>query len=286
MLKQDRASKDVINKDWSLREWHTPRLNDILLDDDQNLCIVTRVEGTYKKKIWVEDINGNTLYENVSADTFSLASFEQTYDFYIPYRKNKGWENGKVFTVKDKDYPLILQGMEYDRLRHKMLYVFLDINTPERKFFKTQKEDLIEFIPDYMYELAKSSFISDDTSSLRYKLQISIEDKGEEFHEDGWSVSGGALEFGEIEIALSEIEKLKNRKRIRRIASVLSKCDKRTISEISLNDDGEPYISAYTKNSGQPGLFNSRIAAAIAISILGSDILKNALSYDLDTYLI
>lgn len=286
MIKQPLSNAHKqIKLDWTLAEWRCPVRNDVIIDDDNNEFIVTKTAGSMGQRLlWANDIEGNIAYEGVNAEEFIVADIRKTERFYEQYRQNIGWKPGKIFTIRGKDYPLVLKALEYDTVRHKMIYVLSDINTPELKLFKTYKEDILEPASSDMYDVAETAFIEDDSSSLRYNLSFNIVDRGESFH-DGWSVSGNCLSFGEKEQAEIEIERIKCQNEIRRMASVFSLYPKTNAVQFSVQDDNV-FIEDFKFFTGQPGIFNSRIIAGIVLSILGEEKIKKALSYEHDSYLL
>ena len=286
MLKQQLINdKKRVKPDWTLAEWRCPVRNDVIIDDEKNMFFVTKVSGDISERLlWASDIFGNVVYEGVRADEFTVADARSTENFHDQYRQNIGWKPGKIFTVKDKDYPLRLKALEYDTKRRKTFYVFEDINTPDFKLFKTHKEEILDIAPDDMYAVAYSAFHEDDTSSLRYQLLFDIIDRGEEFH-NGWSVSGSSMQFGEKEQAENEIEKFMYRNVLRRLASAFSMYPKSRTVQFSINED-RVFIEEFKFYTGQPALFNSRTIAGVVLEYLGDDKIKKALSYEHDTYML
>ena len=276
-----------INRDWTLKEWRNPRKNDVVQDSEGQLGIVVRTKGdphTIYRNIWVESIDGELIWEDANPKDFELCSHRQTRDFYLLYKERKGWKVGTVFTITGKDHPLLLVDMEYDLVNQEMVYVFKDLCSPTEKFFKTLKEHLISPIEGEFQDIASSAFIEDETSSLRYKLEVQLVDRGEKFHE-GWSVSGSSIFFGEEELAREEIERWVAKMKVRRIASVLSKITPASASHVVISDDGELYIREVEESCGQPAIFKSKVAAGIAIAVLSKETWLLALENNIDGYM-
>lgn len=155
-----------INRDWTLREDRTPRKKDVVIDSNDVFGVVTKTTGSFGERLlWVENINGDEIYSGVQTDGFRIGNREQTTEFFLEYKKNKGWKNGRVYTVKDKDYPLQLIDMKYDLIKQDMLYVFRDLTSRVVKYVKTQDEDLVQSLPDEMYNIS-----SDDSSDVIQRI--------------------------------------------------------------------------------------------------------------------
>jgi hypothetical protein len=278
-----------IKQDWTLREWRNPRKNDVVIDSLGQLGFVIStksIPNSIERNLWVENVDGEIVWENVSPKEFQLASHDQTRKFYLAYKERKGWKRGKVYCVANRDHPLLLVDMEYDLVNQEMVYVFKDLTSSEEKFLKTMKEELIEKIEGDSQEAAEAAFLEDESSSLRYAIDVNIIDRGESFHKVGWSVSGGALKFGEIELAMAEIQRWVSRMKIRRVASVLSKTSNSSYAEVSITESGNLFVRDFSGDSGQPAVFNSKISAGIAIATIPIETWRNALSNDIDTYMI
>lgn len=276
-----------INRDWTLKEKRFPRKNDVVIDPAGEYGFVIKSKGDFlARNLWVENVDGILLWEDVPSEGFELCNHEHTRDFYLKYKEKKGWLRNEIYKLKDKDFPLLLIDMEYDLVNQEMVYVFRDLTSQDIKYVKTLNEAILEFVSEETRMLAKSAFIEDSSSSLRYKVNIALSDKGEEYHEQGWSVSGGSLSFGEFELANDEINRWAHRMKIRRIASVLSNEQITTKSEIAISESGELYIRDFTGNSGQPGVFNSKVAAALALTVIPKEIWRSALGYQHDTYML
>jgi hypothetical protein len=172
--------------------------------------------------------------------------------------------------------------MEYSMMKQTMLYVFRDLNVPELKYFQTFNEDLIEIAPQWMMDAVSSGFLHDRDSILSNEIKILLEEK--EVPDNAWTIAGNELLFPDRDTAEAEILKWKNRLKIRRAASVLSKAPKTKDAVIAIGEDGFLYVTDFLQNIGQPGVFNSRLAAAVALSILGDYTAMSALTYDIDTF--
>jgi hypothetical protein len=256
----------------------------VVIDAEGNLGVVVRTEGPnmLRRMLWVEDEGGEEVWRNEPPEHFRLANKDQTRRFYESYKKRKGWEVGRVYKVKDRDYPLLLHEFEFDLVNQAMLYVFRDLNTPEEKFLRTMNEDNVEFVPEWEREATLSAFVKDATSRLDHDLQLSI-------HRDptyaaGWSVSGKAFSFESKENAEAEMEKWANQLRIRRVASVLQTAEPGDKSQINMSPEGNLYIAKFEHTCGQPAVFVSRVAAAHALVFLGEEAWKSALKSEIDKY--
>jgi hypothetical protein len=275
-----------INKDWTIKEWRNPRKNDVVIDPLGEFGLVVLSKGDHIiRNLWVENIDGDITWENVPPKDFTLCTQKQTREFYLKYKEKKGWHRGKIYTVVDKDYPLLLIDMEYDLYKQEMVYVFRDLSSPEKKFFKTLNESLLSFVEGDFQLAADAAFIEDDLCSLRYRIDLQLIDRGEAFHEKGWNVSGSSLLIAEQEQAQEEIDRWLARMKIRRVASVLSKMPMGIISEVALSEQGELYARESTGYCGQPAIFNSKVAAGIAIATLPAEVWKKALLSDIDNYM-
>lgn len=271
-----------INKDWTLREDRTPRKKDVVIDPNFLLGVVVNTEGEFnRKKLWVEDNHGNEIYSGEPSDLFKVANREQTVSFYLDYKKNTGWVKGRIYSVKGKDYPLCLVDMGYDLVKQEMLYVFRDLTSPTLKHFKTLNESLVDPIDSWYYEVA-SNFFSSDASILSHKIEISLHQI--EPQPSAWAVTGSAFAFPSQDVAESEIKKWIDRMKIRRAASALSLAPKTSLSGVAISEDGFLYVTDFDTVVGQPGFFNSKVAAAVALVALGEPTWINALQVDLDSY--
>jgi hypothetical protein len=271
-----------INKDWTLREDRTPRKKDVVIDTNFLLGVVTKSEGEFnKKKLWVEDIQGNEIYTAEPAEAFRVANRDQTVSFYMEYKNNTGWLKGRIYTVKGKDYPLQLVDLGYDLVKQEMLYVFRDLTSPTLKHFKTLDESLVDPIDSWYYETAANMF-SGEGSVLNHKVEIALRELSTE--PGAWTVAGSAFNFPSREVAENEIQKWIDRMKIRRAASVFSLAPKTSLSGVAISQDGFLYVTNFGDMSGQPGIFNSKVAAAVALVALGETVWANALQLDLDSY--
>ena len=271
------------NPDWSIREERLPRKNDVVIDTDSVIGVVVRTEGEFgHKRVWVEDRTGEEIHSGSHSKLFRIANRDTTVNFYSEYKINKGWTKGTVFNIKGRDYPLMLSHMEYSMMKQTMLYVFRDLNVPELKYFQTFNEDLIEIAPQWMMDAVSSGFLHDRDSILSNEIKILLEEK--EVPDNAWNIAGNELLFPDRDTAEAEILKWKNRLKIRRAASVLSKAPKTKDAVIAIGEDGFLYVTDFLQNIGQPGVFNSRLAAAVALSILGDYTVMSALTYDIDTF--
>jgi hypothetical protein len=275
-----------INKDWTIKEWRNPRKNDVVIDTQGEVGIVTVTHKTdgFERNLTIENIDGEVIYENVSPKSFSSCSHTQTREFFLQYKDKKGWKRGYVYKLVGKDVPLLLIDMEYSFINQEMLYVFKNLSSSEKQYFKTSNEKLLEHLEVYQ-EIANSAFIEDDTCSLRYKAEFNLVDKGKGYHEK-WSVSGSAVHFGEIEVAQEEILRWVAKMKIRRLASVLSKMPKGIEAEIAITEDNEIYAKPFSHMIGQPAIFNSLVSAGIAINSLNVETWKLALQSDIDNYMM
>lgn len=272
-----------VNRDWTIREERIPRKKDVVIDVDFNLGVVIKSEGDFGGRlIYVEDINGEEVYSRVPASEFKIANREQTVSFYEEYKKRTGWVKGKIYTVKGKDYPLILVDLAYDLMKQEMMYVFRDLNVPKIKYIKTFDNSLVEKIPEWYSDCIKNAFQEDSTSILCNEVIVSIKENDPGV--DTWSVSGKSFNFSSKNHALIEIEKWMDRMKIRRIASVLSLAEKTSPVTVSVSDEDYLFITDLKFRSGQPAKFNSRIAAGVAIAALGDKVWFSALSNEIDTY--
>lgn len=255
-----------------------------MIDAEGNLGVVVRTEGPnmIRRMLWVEDEGGEEVWRNEPPEHFRLANKDQTRKFYEKYKRRKGWEIGNIYTVKDRDYPLLLHDFEFDLVNQSMLYVFRDLNEPHEKFLRTMNEETLSFVPEWEREATLSSFVQDATSRLDHELRLTVHRDAK--YASGWSVSGKALSFESKEKADTEIEKWANRLRIRRVASVLQKAEPGEMAQICLSSDDNLYIAKYETSCGQPAVFVSRVAAAHALVFLGEDIWKSALKNDIDKY--
>lgn len=271
-----------INKDWTLREDRTPRKKDVVIDTNFLLGVVTKTEGEFgKKKLWVEDVQGNEIYTAEPAEGFRVANREQTVSFYADYKNNTGWIKGRIYTVKNKDYPLLLVDLGYDLMKQEMLYVFRDLTSPSLKHFKTLDESLVEPIDEWYYQAASNIF-SSDSSIHSHKIHISIEEVPVE--PSSWTVSGSAFSFPNRDIAESEIQKWIDRMKIRRAASVLGMAPSTSPACISISYDGFLFVADVKELVGQPAIFNSKVAAAVSLIALGEPVWANALQVEIDKY--
>lgn len=276
-----------INRDWTIKEWRNPRKNDVVIDPMGEFGLVVRSKGDHiVRNLWIENLDGDITWEDVPPKDFSLCTQKQTREFYLKYKEKKGWHRGTVYTAAGKDYPLLLIDMEYDLMNQEMVYVFRDLCSPEKKFFKTLKESLLSFIPGDFQAASSVAFLEDSSSSLRYRIDLQLIDRGEEFHTNGWSVSGSSLSIAEQEQAQEEIDRWLGRMKIRRVASVLSKMPLATPAEVALSEQGELFVREATGNCGQPAVFNSKVAAGIALSTLSHDTWKKVLLSDVDNYML
>lgn len=273
-----------INRDWTLKESSKlPRKNNVVIDVEGNLGVVVKTAGDMvKREIWVEDENGQEIHTKEKPEHFRFANHEQTRSFYLNYKKNKGWEIGKVYSLRGKDYPLLLEDLEYDLSHQDMMYVFRDLNESTPKFFRTLDESLIEHVQPWEQEAVLGSFVKDLTSRLDHDVEVNIRVNPE--FSAGWSVSGRSFSFDSEFHADQEIKKWIDRMRVRRVASVLQTVKKGELSQISLSEDGNLYVSPFKENNGQPAVFISRVAAALALIFLGEDIWRNSLEIHMDKY--
>lgn len=276
-----------LNKDWTVKEWRNPRKNDVVLDTLGNFGLVVRTKGDMlMRNLWVESADGELIWEDASPKDFSLCTHQQTREFYLAYKEKKGWLRDRIYSVAGKDHPLLLIDMEYNLVNQEMVYVFRDLCATEKKFFKTLKESLVSFVEGDFHDAAIAAFIEDETSSLRYRIDLQLSDRGESYHEKGWSVSGSSFTVGEEEQAKEEIERWLAKMKIRRIASVLSKMPVTVEAEVAISEEGELYTREFTGYSGQPAIFNSKVSAGIAIAVLPAETWKKALLSDIDTYIV
>jgi len=221
-----------INKDWTLRGDRSPRKKDVVVDINSILGIVMKTEGEFgKKKLWVNDINNKEIHSGVPTNDFKICNRDQTSDFFLEYKTNIGWIKDKIYTIKGKDYPLLLVDLKYDLVKQDMLYVFKDLTAPVVKYVKTHSESLVENIPSWLTELTTQSFEADT-----------------------------------------------DRLRISKVSSALSETERTWNSMIALNiQDNTLYITTAEHHCGQPAIFNSRVAAAVALMTVGESTWINVL---------
>lgn len=276
-------SSKQINRDWTLREERIPRRKDVVTDADGNLCIVVKSEGDFTGRLlWLEDVQGQEIYSCENFKNFRLANTQQTRDFYLSYKKNLGWIPGRIYTIKNKDYPLLLVSMDYDLVKQEMLYVFRDLNTSDSKFLKTLDESLLDKIPEWYHHIKQIAFSEDSSSLLVNHLKIELEERDPIINM--WSVSGSELSFSTRDEAEAEVAKWRDRLKIRRISSVLSMTEKKKSSMVAFGEEGFLFITDFEMNSGQPAVFNSRVDAAVALMSLGEATWMNALTISSDRY--
>jgi hypothetical protein len=272
-----------INRDWTIREDRIPRRKDVVIDPEGNLGIVVKTSGDFSgRSLYVEDVKGQEVYSGEDSSHFRIANVDQTKKFYLSYKNNLGWIKNRIYTIREKDYPLQLVEMDYDLVKQEMFYVFRDLNVPEQKFLKTLNESLVEKIPEWYYETAAIFSSEDLNSSFACSIKIEIEET--ESNVEGWTVTGSELYFSSKILAEMEIKKWRDRLKIRRFASVFSMTEKRKEAIVSLGEDGFLFVSEFTNRNGQPAVFNSRVDAAVAMITIGEHAWVNVLNIEIDRY--
>jgi len=273
-----------INRDWTVKEERIPRIGDVVIDTNNSYGLIVSTTGEWlRKTLDIEDVNGMSMYTNEDCRAFKIADITATAKFYYTYKTNKGWIVNKVYNLKGKDYPLQLINMEFDKLKRKMIYVFKDLNAHEEKFLRTSRENLIEPVSGYLEEAVKCAFNRDYFSNLSHQIEISIREL--DVSKDCWSVAGQSFAFPDEYIAKKEIRKWIARMNVRRIASVLSNSEfVGSYFIVAVSNSGNLYITAKKDICGQPGVFNSRFAAGIALTGLDERIWKDALEDSIDFY--
>lgn len=242
-----------------------------------------RTEGDLvRRMLWVEDAAGEEIHSREEPEQFRIANKDQTREFYVRYKQRQGWQIGKVYTLRDRDYPLLLIDFEFDLVSQSMLYVFCDLNDPTAKLLKTHNEEILEFVEKWEEEATLSSFVADETCRLDHEVTVSI--TRDPAKAAGWSVSGRSFSFESSEKANREIQCWIDRMRVRRVASVLQTAKQGTPAQVTLSSEGNLYITSFEKLCGQPAIFVSRTAAALALVFLGEKTWKSALGTSLDSY--
>lgn len=211
-----------INRDWTLREDRTPRRKDVVIDSNDVFGVVVKTEGSFGERLLtIENINGDEIYTGEPSDKFRIANRDQTSSFFLEYKTNKGWIRDRIYTVRDRDYPLQLIDLKYDLVKQDMLYVFRDLTSRVVKHVKTQDENLVQPLKDELYSVS-----SDETLDL--------------------------------------VE------RIRKIENDLKQTDYVSPTIIAINiQDNTLYVASLDHYAGQPAIFNSKNAAAVALQQIG-----------------
>jgi len=254
---------------WGKKEKSAIYVDEVVYDPDYKLgrvSYVTNVLGS--KRIWIEDEFGNEIYENQEHKHFFKAPYEETNNFHIRRLAHKGYHVGTICAYRgDVNVPLEIIQMKWENMRRKMLYILYDLRKFEHTPLRSESETRLILpnlnLPDH------DGIFTTINSGLKYRIDLQLL----EVRDSDFINSGSIWEYSTQEDALRDIENIKARQKIRRVASVINADWKVSFPcwtiEIQQKDNDYQYrVIKVNTLSGYAGYFKTAYHAAYAMKIL------------------
>ncbi len=200
------------------REERYPRTNDIVRCPEGQIGRIKTTVGSFNQRIvTVEDIHRVEIYTNQPVDSFTVVSTQVAKKFYMDQLALNGFIPGKICLLReDENFPMQIIEADYKIQKFTSHLWVKELLSFDQKIYKTLHENDITVVnielPSY------ESFFSSIDSNLQYKLKLELVNK----NSDGWLPCGSPFEFLTETDAKKEIESLKSRLMIRRVASVIN----------------------------------------------------------------
>ena len=248
----------------------TPRVTDIVIDENGAQGIITKVDGNLSDRLYqIQDINGTIVYENYELKNIHLVDLETSLNFHYNRYINKGYVPGGLCIFKgNSNFPLRIIKMYWATGRNAMSIVLKSTREFQPELMYYEDYDNGNLVPLYN-DIKRETIFCDYDSGTKWRLNVSLI----ETNKSGWTNTGSPWEFNNKESALLEVEAWKARLKIRRVASFLAldwkiKFPCWSIEAIKIQNNIFARVVEIKSFNGAPGYFKSAESAAIALSII------------------
>lgn len=264
--------------DWKEKKWRIPKRHDVVKDPDGNLGVVTRSQGSLKKRqLWVSNVNGTEIYTEEDAEFFIHADPATSRNFHTERLKLKGFYIGSLCSFRNNEnIPLEIVQLDWQPLRCIPFFWLKDLREFNGEMMKTDDESNLK--PFDLNLPSTDVIFSPQDSGLKWRLEVNLV----EVERPGWASSGSPWEFTEYNDAVNEVENWKSRLKVRRVSSVINGDWKITfpcwaIDIIEKENELLHRVKSVESFCGQPGYFKTALHASVAFKLLPIEVWKSAL---------